>query len=92
MNIFLKWCYRNCNIKPKPFHIALSPGHGFKVGDVISTDLFRKNLIVIDSDVKDKKWKKFLRNLGMSRFLLKFNINVYDYTGCIKVKQLIKHQ
>lgn len=74
------------SLKNKPFYIKTSPGHGFKVGDVINASNSTKSAVILKIDVKDKKWKKFFRNLGMTKFLLFFRINVYDHTGCIKVK------
>lgn len=74
-------------IKPtKPFYCKLSPGHGFLKNDVLVLDRSKTKYLVLDNNVKDKKWKKFFRNLGMTKFLLYFGINIYDHSGCIKVK------
>lgn len=74
-------------IKPtKPFYCKLADGHGFCTNDLIKMDRSNNKYIVLDNNVKDKKWKKFFRNLKMTKFLLYFGINVYDHSGCIKIK------
>jgi hypothetical protein len=86
---FRKWSlYDRVHRDPysKPFYLKMSPGHGFKVNDVIIADKSNRRLLILESHVKDKKWKKFFRNLGMTKFLLFFGINVYDHSGCMKVK------
>lgn len=82
---FIKWTKQRDPFS-RPFYLKMAPGHSFKVDDVIIADSSNRRLLILELDVKDKKWKKFFRNLGMTKFLLYFGINIYDHNGCIKVK------
>lgn len=74
-------------INPKrPFYIKLVEGHAFLKNDIIIMDRSNTRYLILDNNVKDKKWKKFFRNLRMTKFLLYFGINVHNHTGDVKVK------
>jgi len=64
-------------MKNKPFYLSGVNGM-FRKGDILKANSSGTEMIVLNENCKDQRWRKVLRYFGFK---------IFNPTGCIKVKR-----